>query len=137
MRSCYYYSMADIIYPGKVAGGPINAGAMPSNYDLSIYKGDAVKFTVTVKDSNGSAVDLTGYTAKASLKANYSDDSPVDFVCTISNAAGGVVSVYLSPSTSSSLSLSDYIWDFQLTEPSGDVRTYLTGDVQVTPEVTT
>lgn len=130
--------MADIVYPGSAAGGPLNAGAMPSNYDLSIYEGDALKFTVTVKDSSNVALNLTGYTAKAQLKAGYSDVAPVNFVCTITTPTSGVVSVYLAPATTAALDPSkSYIWDFQLTEPGGDVRTYLAGDVTVIPEVTT
>lgn len=130
--------MADIIYPGKVAGGPINAGAMPGNYDLSIYEGDTVKFTVTVKDSNNAAVNLTGYTAKAQLKTSYTDASPINFVTAITSPTTGVVTISLAPATTAALDPSkSYIWDFQLTEPSGDVRTYLAGDVTVIPEVTT
>lgn len=130
--------MADIVYPGDTAGGPINSGAMPGNYDLSIYEGDVCKFTVTVKDSNNAVVNLTGYTAKAQLKTGYEDASPVNFVCTITTPTSGVVLVYLAPATTAALTPgSTYIWDFQLTEPSGDVRTYLAGDVTVIPEVTT
>ena len=129
--------MADIVYPGSPAGGPINSGAMPNNYDLSVYEGDTVKFTVTIKDSNNVATDLTGYDAKAQLKTGYSDASPIDFVCTITTPTSGVVTVYLAPATTAALDPSkSYIWDFQLTDPGGDVRTYLAGDVTVVPEVT-
>jgi hypothetical protein len=131
--------MADLVFPGAAPGGPINSGAMPSNYDLIIYEGDALRFTVTVKDSAGVPVDLTGYTAKAQLKTNFADASPVDFDCTITTPeTDGVVSVYLSPATTAALTAgSSYIWDFQLTSPDSDVRTYLAGDVTVVPEVTT
>jgi len=130
--------MADIVQPGSPSGGPINSGSMPQNYDLVIYKGDALRFTITVKDASQVAVDLTGYTAEAQLKTSYSDISPVNFVCTITTPTSGVVSVYLAPATTAALVAdTPYIWDFQLTEPAGDVRTYLTGDVTVFPEVTT
>ena len=43
--------MADLVSPGETAGGPINAGAMPLNYDLTIYEGDVLRFTVTIQDS--------------------------------------------------------------------------------------
>lgn len=130
--------MTDIVYPGENAGGPINSSAMPQNYDLTIYEGDAVKFTVSVKDAANAAVNLTGYTAKAQLKTSFTDASPVEFVCTITTPTDGVVSVYLAPATTATLIAGEsYIWDFQLTEPGGDVRTYLAGDVTVIPEVTT
>ena len=130
--------MADIVSPGESAGGPINSGAMPNNYDLVVYEGDALRFTLTIKDSLGAAVNLTGYTAKAQLKTSYSDSSPIDFVVTIPTPANGVVSVYLAPATTAALIPgSSYIYDLQLTAPGGDVRTYLKGDVSVLPEVTT
>ena len=44
----------------------------------------------------------------------------------------------MAPATTAALIANgDYIWDFQLTEPGGDIRTYLAGDVNVIPEVTT
>lgn len=129
--------MADIVYPGEPAGGPLNASAMPSNFDLKIYQGDALKFTVTVKDSNNVAVNLSGYEAKAQLKAGYSDNSPVDITCTLTTPTAGLVTLYVAPAATAALDPSEsYIWDFQLTEPGGDVRTYLAGDATVIPEVT-
>jgi len=130
--------MADIVYPGDTAGGPINSSAMPSNWDLKIYEGDTVRFTVTVTDANDVPINLTGYSAAAQLKTSFSDATPVAFTCTITTPASGVVEVYLAPATTAALIAgTSYIWDFQLTEPDGDVRTYLAGDVTVVPEVTT
>lgn len=130
--------MADIIYPGDPAGGPINSGAMPKNYDISIYEGDTFEFTITIKDASNVVVNLTGYTAKAQLKKSFSDPSPIDFTCTISAPLTGVVNVMLPASTTASLIPGDpYIYDVQLTAPNGTVRTYLAGDATVIPEVTT
>lgn len=130
--------MADIIYPGAPAGGPINAGAMPKNYDISIYEGDTFQFTLTVKDASNVAVNLTGYTAKAQLKKSFDDASPIDFTCVISTPTSGVVNISLPASTTADLIAGDtYIYDVQLTAPNGNVRTYLAGDAIVIPEVTT
>lgn len=128
--------MADIVNPGQPAGGPLNAGAMPANYDLSIYKGDAVDFFVLVKNSAGTPVDLTGHTPKASLKSDYSDATQDEFTCTVTGVTGQV-RVYMSPAATAALVPGSYIWDFQITPASGDTRTYLAGDVTVYNEVTT
>jgi hypothetical protein len=130
--------MADIVRPGETPQGALNSGAMPKNYDLYIYEGDSLRFTITVKDANGMPVGLTGATAKADIKTGYADPTAVaSFECSIPDPETGVVSLYLSPATTGSLaSGSPYIWDFQITESGGDVRTYLTGDVIVTPQVT-
>ncbi len=129
--------MADLVYPGATPGGPLNSGAMPANNDLVIYKGDYVEIFVTVKNSGGTAINLTGYTAKAQLKSNYSDATPDEFACTIPTPTNGQVRIYLSSAQSTALVPGDYIWDFQLTSGGGDTRTYLAGDVTVYPEVTT
>jgi len=128
--------MADIVYPGATAGGPLNSDAMPSNQDLVIYKGDYVELFVTVKDGAGVPLDLTGSTPKAQLKKTYADSSPVDFTCTLTGVTGEV-RIYLASATAASLTPGDYIWDFQITSSTSQTRTYLAGDVSVYNEVTT
>lgn len=128
--------MADLVYTGSTPGGPLNSGAMPTNFDLVIYKGDYVEIFVTVKDSVGSPVNLTGQTPAAVLKSGYDDWSPKPFTCTITNAAGGVVRIFMSSTQTKTLVPSSYIWDFQITNTISETRTYLAGDVTVYNEVT-
>lgn len=128
--------MADIVRPGAPAGGPLNQGAMPQNYDLAIYKGDYVELFLNIKDSNGDPVDLTGHTPSAQLKKSYDDSSPVNFECSVT-AVPGQVKIFLPSTASASLTPGDYIWDVQIAASGGRVRTYLTGDVVVYNEVTT
>jgi hypothetical protein len=40
-------------------------------------------------------------------------------------------------SVTEDIAAGSYVWDFQVTNPSGNVRTYLAGDVIVYDEVTT
>ena len=126
--------MADIVYPGKESGTALNSGDMPINQDLLIYKGDYVEFYVTIKDSAGVPISLAGQTPAAQLRKNYTDESPVDFVC---STFGSQVRIYLPSAVSATLDpSSSYIWDFQLTNASSETKTYLTGDVTVYNEVT-
>ena len=127
--------MADIVRPGAPAGGPLNSGAMPTNVDLQIYKGDYVNLSITIKDDSGNPIDLTGLTPKAQLKYNYQDQSPIDFECIITDAASGKIRLFLSSEVSSTLIPGSYIDDFQLSSDFG-TRTYLVGDVMVQDEVT-
>lgn len=129
--------MADIVFTGQTPDAPsINSSAMPKNHDMVIYKGDYVEFYLSIKDSSNTAINITGYTPKAQLKTGYDDWAPIDFTCTLSNPTGGIVKVYLSSGITSSLLPGSYIWDFQLTNTSSDVRTYIAGDVTVYDEVT-
>jgi hypothetical protein len=129
--------MADLVFSGSTPQGVLNSDAMPLNYDMKIYKGDFVEVFVTVSDDNNVPIDLTGYTAEASLKLNYTDSSPVDFTCTLTAPTLGQVKIYLASTISSALVPGDYIWDFQIVKPNGDARTYIAGDVKVLNEVTT
>lgn len=128
--------MADIVNAGQNAGGTLNSGALPSNTDLVIYKGDYVRLLVTVKDSSGVPLNLTGCIAKAQLKADYSDRDPKAITCTLTGQPGQVL-LFLSSSVTSQLLPGNYIYDFQITFTDNETRTFLTGDVTVYNEVTT
>ena len=128
--------MADIVYPGSVAGGPLNSGALPANNDLVLYKGDYLELFVTIKDGSGNPINLTGQTPAAELKAGYGDPSPVSFSCTLTGVTGQV-RIFLSSLATTNLLPGSYIWDFQITNGTGETRTYLAGDVTVYDEVTT
>lgn len=129
--------MADLVFPGQNPNATaLNSDAMPENIDMVIYKGDYVDILVTINASPGVPLDLTGYTAAASLKTDYDDVAPIAFDCTITSPATGQVRIYLPTADSTTLVAGDYIWDFELINASGDARTYMTGDVTVYPEVT-
>lgn len=135
--------MADIVYPGETPGGVLGTGLLPGNFDLVIYRGDYIPIVVVLKNPNGTVLDLTGYTGKASIRATYSDTVTYNFVISGSGAGGvlgtdGKVNITLPSSVSTTLLPGDYIWDFQLTEPGApnNSRTYIAGDVKVHDEVT-
>lgn len=128
--------MADIVNTGQNATGALNSGAMPSNTDLVVYKGDYLRLLVTVKDSTGAPLNLTGAIPKAQLKADYSDRDPKTITCTLTGTPGQV-QLFLSSAVTSQLLPGSYIYDFQITFADNETRTFLTGDVTVYNEVTT
>lgn len=127
--------MADIVYPGQDPGGTLGIDFMPANYDLRLYKGDYFPLKLTLKDNAGVAINLTGYTAKAQIRVNFDDPAPYNFNATI-NAAAGEVNFELPSTVSSTIPAGSYIWDVQVTDPNGNTRTYIAGDVSVHDEVT-
>lgn len=126
--------MTDIVFPGVPAGGPLGEDFLPANYDLVIYKGDYLPFAVNLKDANNVPLNLTGYTAKCTIKANPTAVVTYSAQCTITPASGKVDVVFPS-SVTSTMAAGSYIWDFQLTDPSNNNRTYFTGEVTVYGEV--
>lgn len=127
--------MADIVFTGDTPSNVLNQGALPSNNDLVIYKGDYVELLVTLRDATNVPLDITGTTPAAMLKSDYSDRAPKVFTCTLTGQPGEV-RIFLSSTITSQLLPGSYIWDFQVTSATGETRTYLAGDVTVYNEVT-
>ncbi|QWT29921.1 hypothetical protein SEA_TUNATARTARE_28 [Streptomyces phage TunaTartare] len=127
--------MADIVFPGMAAGGPLGQDYLPANYDLVLYKGDFFSMTLTFKNPDNSAMDLTGYTAQCSIRPTIGSTEAHAATLTITPLQGKVDVLFPSTVTSA-LAAGDYVWDFQLTNPDGNVRTFFAGDVKVYGEIT-
>lgn len=128
--------MADIIFPGQVPEDDIGQTRLPNNVDMVFWRGDAQTFLLVLSDANGAPIDLSGYNAKASLKAGFDAVQHFDFQCTVTSTPGQVT-VYLSSTVSGTIPAGSYVWDFKLVDKiSGDQRTYIAGDVTVYDEVT-
>lgn len=125
--------MADLIFSNEPTVGVLGEEQLPQNVDMKIWKGDARTFILRFKDENGNALNLAGYTPMAVMKASFNSPTPYNFTTTVQN--GNEVKVYLSSAISKTIPAGDYIWNFQLTAPNGDVRTYLAGDITVLAEV--
>jgi hypothetical protein len=126
----------DIVFPGQTPSGVLGQDLLPSNFDLVLYRGDYFSLNVTLTDATSAPINLTGYTAKSCIKSGYAASSEFDATCTIATPTNGVVNITFPSAVTETITAGSYIWDFQLTDPSGNVRTYLTGDVTVYDEVT-
>lgn len=128
--------MADIIYPGQVPEDDLGTTKLPNNVDMVFWRGDSQTYILALAGSDGSAIKLSGYTAKAALKAGFDATTKYDFTCTIDPVVTGQVTLYLPSSVSSTIPAGSYVWDFKLVDKNtGDQRTYLAGDITVYDEV--
>jgi hypothetical protein len=102
--------------------------------DIRFRQGDDVSKTVTVRNADGTLADLTGYTALAQIRRDVADvDTTVDatFACTIS---GSEVIMYLGDDQTTTLT-GDYVWDLEVTSPTGITTTIMTGQAIADAEV--
>lgn len=127
--------MTDIVRPGQAAV-LLNAEAMPANVDLAIYRGDYIDIEVELTDNEDAPIPLTDLIPEAQLRTAYDAPSGIAFECTVVDGPGGKVRIYMSSAATAALAEDAYIWDFQLKNIDDDARTYFTGDVTVSPEVT-
>lgn len=123
---------------------------MTTRQDLHIRQGADWSFTHTVRDSGGSPVDLTNYTARASIKRSLSDSASA-YLSTGADADGGTITlggvagtVTLSMTNAETDLLVDnvsferpetiepvtqFIYDLELVDASGNVTRELEGRV--------
>ena len=102
-----------------------------------IEQGATFGKTLTLKDSSGALVNLTGYSA-AEMDLRYNaDDSSEIITLTNSNSrialggSAGTVTLSISATDTGNLSVGDGVYDLKITSGSGDVFRILEGTFSV------
>ena len=106
--------------------------------NIFIDAGADFSTTVTVTDSSGSALDLTGYTHAAQIRKTYeSASATVSFTTTTTDATGGKFTLTLTNTQTSAVPHGRYVYDAVITQTSGGTKTRVVeGIVTVNPRVT-
>ena len=92
--------------------------------------------TVTVKDSTGTVVDLSGQTVTSKLRKTHLSTSATSFTTAVVSATDGTASITLTDTVTSALAEGRYVWDLTTTTSAGLVTRRIEGRVTVTPSVT-
>ena len=109
---------------------------MPARADLDIYQGDDYEATVTVSNEDGSAADLTGYTAQAQIKGDIAD-IPTSLTVNIGTSISSPIISLLMPSViTQAIPHGTFAWDLQIKDSSGVITTLLAGYAKVQGDVT-
>lgn len=109
---------------------------MPATLNLSLRIGDTETVSVTITDSNGSPVNISGRTYAAQIRTYATDTAALaTFSCSIINAAAGTLAATLSASTTAALTAGLAVWDLQETNGT-TVTTLLAGQVTIVQDVT-
>lgn len=110
--------------------------AVPSTQNLTITRGDTEVVVITMKDAAGVAINISGRTYRAQIRATKDATTiATAFVCVVTAAASGEVTCTLTAGNSATLSAGKYYWDFE--ETNGTVvTTILAGTVTVLADVT-
>jgi len=107
--------------------------AQPAKYDIGLVAGDDYQITVKLLD-DGSPVNTTSYTFKAQIRDGYLPDGELVESFAVTAVTGGATLSLTDTQTTDLVNYSRLYWDVQSESP--DVRTWLSGRVHVTPEVT-
>lgn len=108
-----------------------------ARYNLVIDQGSDFAINFTVKE-DGSAKDLTGYSARAQMRTSKTSTSiAATFACSIANPSSGTVTLSLTNATSSAVTAGTYVYDLEIfTANNASVTRLLQGSVDLTQEVT-
>ena len=92
--------------------------------------------TVTINDSNGSALDLTSYTALAMIRKTYQSTSATTFTSTFaSDRTTGQITISLTDTQTSALESGRYVYDLVITDSAGTKTRVVEGIATVNPSV--
>ena len=92
--------------------------------------------TVTVNDSNGTALDLTSYTALAMIRKTYQSSTATTFTSAfVSPRTTGQITISLTDTQTAALDDGRYVYDLVITDASGNKTRVVEGIATVTPSV--
>mgnify|MGYP000568849364 FL=1 len=92
--------------------------------------------TVTVNDSNGTALDLTSYTALAMIRKTYQSSTATTFTSSfVSPRTTGQITISLTDTQTAALEQGRYVYDLVITDASGSKTRVVEGIATVTPSV--
>lgn len=116
---------------------------MATTVNLTIEQGADFSRVLTINDSNGTAIDITGYTFASQARLNYGDASAAfSFTLTPRAQTGanvGKVDMTLADSVTAALTLTEttkYKYDVEMDNGSGTKYRLFQGEITMTPEAT-
>lgn len=104
--------------------------------NLYVDQGSDFSAIVTLKNQDGTVMNLTGFTIASQFRKSYQSSAYTAFTATVFNALQGKIRLQLSASASSAINAGRYIYDVEVTNAAGEKKRALEGIVVITPEIT-
>ena len=106
-------------------------------YDITIEKGITYDVSITLKDNNNAAINVTNYTFKAEIRRKAETGLEKAFTVTKLNASGGVIELSMTATNTQALPKGKLIYDLVAnTCVSNKIIRIITGKVTVIESVT-
>ena len=104
--------------------------------NLYIDQGADYSTTISLTDSNGNILSLTGYSAAGQIRKTYSSSTASGTFTTAIAAASGQVTLSLTDTETSAIPAGRYVYDLTITSASSITTRVVEGQINVTPSVT-
>ena len=114
---------------------------MSAHIDLEIEQGATFTADLSAADAAGDPIDLTGYTARMSIKRDARESTTLLELTTANGrilitAATGLVQLVLTPTETAAITWTRAVYDLELVSAGGDVARLADGAVSVAANVT-
>jgi hypothetical protein len=113
---------------------------MATDTSIKMFKRDTENIVVTVKDSAGVAIDITGYTFWLTIKTLEAEaDADAELqkeVTTHTTPTGGITTLPITSAESGAIEVGDYQYDIQMKSVSGDITTLIRGTFIIEQDIT-
>ena len=110
---------------------------MGAKANIIIDQGADFATSITVADTSGNVVDLTGYTGRGQMRKHYTSSTSTDFTIVFGTPrTDGKVTLSLSNVQTAAMESGRYVYDAELITASNTVSRLVEGIATVTPEVT-
>lgn len=108
-------------------------------YHIKMDQGSTFSLVLTYKDSSGTVINLSGYTARMQMRRNYEDDSMIELTTENGRIAlggeAGTVTLTISATDTAALPPVEGVYDLELVQGSV-VDKLLAGTFSIAREVT-
>jgi type IV pilus biogenesis protein CpaD/CtpE len=104
--------------------------------NLYVDAGATYSNIITVTASNGQALDLTSYTVASQMRKSYSSSTVHAFTASVYEAANGKIRLQLTNTQSEAIPAGRWLYDVEITSPSGTKTRVVEGIVTVNPQIT-
>jgi len=113
---------------------------MATDTSIKMFKRDTENIVVTVKDSDGVAIDITGYTFWLTIKtleAQADSDAVLQKeITTHTNPTGGITTFPITSAESGAIEVGDYQYDIQMKSAANDISTLVRGTFIIEQDIT-
>ena len=118
---------------------------MAQYYEIHIDAGADYVMTVSQEDTAGTAIPLTGYSARMMLKSTYADTTPLISLTSevggglTINEAAGEIEVFIEDTDTATLctdEVTEGVYDLEIESPTGKVDRLIGGPWFAYPEAT-
>jgi hypothetical protein len=109
--------------------------AFPGSYNFNYYRGDTAEFVIRPKTANGSAFDLTGFSADFFIATARGEGATQYEAQAVVDGSADTVTCTILPGVGRDLAAGTYVYDVQIDASASEIYTILTGTITVTDDI--